>query len=262
MPFVNNNGIKIHYEVKGQGLPLVLQHGLTGNLKNWRDYGYTVAMSKEYQLILIDARGHGQSDKPHDPASYRPPSFAGDIIKVLDDLGIKKAGYMGYSMGGSIGFHGIARYTLSRFNYLILGGMSPYYTEIEAEAMQPRLASLQMAAEQGMEAHVAYLEKRDGLKLKPDYRAAVLANDPFALLAVTQSLSTWHGAEDILRLIPVPCLVYAGEADIFHPGAKKGAAAMPDARFFSLPGLNHVQAYQSSALVLPHVKKFLTEANS
>lgn len=263
MPFASNNGVKIHYELEGEpGLPpLVMQHGLQSSLETWRDSGYVAGLKNKYRLILVDARGHGQSDKPHDPAAYSPPAFTGDILAVLDALKIAKTSYMGYSMGASIGFHGIARYALSRFNCLILGGMSPYMKEIEKQETAPRYASLKMAAEEGMEAYVSALEQKDGFKYHPDYRARLLANDPVALFAVIQNMATWPGADDILSKINVPCLIFAGEADPFCAGAKKGAMAIPNARFVSFPDLNHVQTSRSSDLVLPHIEKFLAEVN-
>ena len=264
MPFANNNGINIHFEVEGdpEAPSVVMQHGLQSSLETWRDSGYVAALKNEYRLILVDARGHGQSDKPHEPESYRPIDFTRDIVAVLDALGIEKAAYWGYSMGASIGFHGIARYTLSRFNCLILGGMSPYRTEAEKQETAPRYASLKMAAEQGMEVYISALEKKDGFKYHPDYRARLLANDPVALFAVIQNMATWPGADDVLDKINVPCLIYAGEADPFCSGAKKGAAAISNARFFSVPGLNHVQTSRASAFVLPYVEKFLIEVDN
>jgi len=65
MPYANNQGIRIRYEVEGTGPPLVLQHGSFGSGADWRDFGYTSALSNDHQLILVDARGHGASDKPH-----------------------------------------------------------------------------------------------------------------------------------------------------------------------------------------------------
>jgi pimeloyl-ACP methyl ester carboxylesterase len=259
MPFVENRGIKIHYEVEGQGPALVMQHGLTNNLESWRTCGYAKNLAEKHTLIMVDARGHGRSDKPHDPAAYRPADFAGDILAILKEKGIKKSGYMGYSMGGAIGFQGIARNAMEWFDYLILGGMSPYNTEIEQQQITSRLVVMKMAAEQGMEAYVAYLEKRDGIKYQPEERARRLANDPVALHAILSSMAAWPGAADILKNITVPCFIFAGEEDGFCPGARKGAAALPHARFISFPGLNHVQAEQRSELVLPHINKFLTE---
>jgi len=70
MPYADNQGIRIHYQVEGKGPPLMLQHGFTSNLKSWRQFGYVDALKHHYQLILLDARGHGASDKPHDPAAF------------------------------------------------------------------------------------------------------------------------------------------------------------------------------------------------
>jgi pimeloyl-ACP methyl ester carboxylesterase len=64
MPYVIHQGVQIHYQVEGEGPPLVLQHGFTQSLKSWHMAGYVNALQSHYRLILIDARGHGASDKP------------------------------------------------------------------------------------------------------------------------------------------------------------------------------------------------------
>ncbi len=80
MSFVSNDGIRIHYEVEGNGPPLVLLHGLSDSIESWYEFGYVERLKDEFQLIMIEARGHGESDKPHDPAAYnlsplrKPPS--------------------------------------------------------------------------------------------------------------------------------------------------------------------------------------------
>ena len=65
-----NEGVRIHYELEGDGPALVLHHGFSGSLRHWYMNGYVEALRRTYRLILVDARGHGESDKPHDPASY------------------------------------------------------------------------------------------------------------------------------------------------------------------------------------------------
>jgi pimeloyl-ACP methyl ester carboxylesterase len=67
MPYVDNDGVRIHYEVEGHGPSLVLQHGFTHSLRRWYLHGYVDALRNDYELVLIDARGHGKSDKPLDP---------------------------------------------------------------------------------------------------------------------------------------------------------------------------------------------------
>ena len=106
--FIDNNGVRIHYEVNddapADAPPLVLMHGMGGSTKNWHNAGYTATLSGEFRLILIDSRGFGQSDKLTDPTDYGRAQKVSDVTAVLDDLGIEKTFYWGYSMGASIGW--------------------------------------------------------------------------------------------------------------------------------------------------------------
>ena len=130
MPYVDNAGVKIHYHVEGDGPPLVMQHGLTNSLETWYAYGFVQELQKDYRLILVDARGHGRSDKPHNPKDYDLKLRVSDILAVIDDLGVEKAHYLGYSMGGRIGF-GLVKHALDRFHSLMIGGMGADVTNID-----------------------------------------------------------------------------------------------------------------------------------
>ena len=59
MPYANNQEVRIHYRVEGDGIPLVLQHGFSDSLESWYEMGYVEPLKHDYRLILIDARGHG-----------------------------------------------------------------------------------------------------------------------------------------------------------------------------------------------------------
>ena len=108
MPYADNEGVRIHYRTEGEGPPLLLHHWAVATMDNWDDFGYVAALKDDYRLVLLDARGHGGSDKPRAPEAYALEKRVGDIVAVLDDLGFAKAHYFGYSMGGWIGF-GAAR---------------------------------------------------------------------------------------------------------------------------------------------------------
>ena len=72
MPYVNNQGTRIHYEVEGSGPPLVLHHGFSLDRRSWLvSENWLEALKTDYRLILMDTRGHGDSDKPRDPEAYR-----------------------------------------------------------------------------------------------------------------------------------------------------------------------------------------------
>lgn len=182
MPYVSNHGGKIHYEVEGQGPPLVLQHGLTSSIESWRRYGYVKELSGDYKLILVDARGHGESEKPHDIQAYTAELMTGDIVAAMDDLGVEKANYWGYSMGGRIGFQ-LPRYHPLRFSVYIIGGQIPYpfLSEVEKQAIAEINEMLRLGAEKGPEEVVSIREKAIGRPLSAEEKKPLLENDYKAL---------------------------------------------------------------------------------
>lgn len=70
MPYATNDGVRIRYEVVSSGPPLLLHSGIVGSAEDWVDDGYVAALQDRYQLVLLDPRGQGQSDKLRDPAAY------------------------------------------------------------------------------------------------------------------------------------------------------------------------------------------------
>ncbi len=86
MPYAENNGVRIHYQVEWEDPPLVLQHGFRSSLKTWYDYGYVDTLQQDYRLLLLDARGHGASDKPHEPAAYALEQLR-TIVQEAEDIG-------------------------------------------------------------------------------------------------------------------------------------------------------------------------------
>jgi len=99
---VASDGVKIHYMSLGEGTPVVLIHGYTANADDkWFGTGVAPYLAERHRVIAIDCRGHGRSDKPHDPAMYGP-QMAEDVIELMDHLGIDEAHVHGFSMGGGI----------------------------------------------------------------------------------------------------------------------------------------------------------------
>ena len=92
MPFANNNGIQIYYEIEGAGPPLILGHGMMGSIEDLRGRNYLGGLTQDFQVILFDARGHGKSDKPANLEAYYLQSILKDVLAVLDALGIEEPG--------------------------------------------------------------------------------------------------------------------------------------------------------------------------
>ncbi len=259
MPYASNQGVHIYYEVEGQGPPLVMAHGMGagGDLNAWRSTGYTAALKDDFQLILFDFRGHGQSDKPHEVSAYGSNS-EDDIVAVLDSLGIAKAHYFGYSMGASAGFKQAIRHA-DRFYSFILGGMTPGPWPEEMVQAVKISAELVKLRRTDPEAYFVQMESLLGHSLSPEEKAEFLARD----VGAGDADPTPHSDESALTDqdlagISVPCLLYCGDLDPFHNGAQESVQHMPRAAFISMHGLNHITAFFRSDVVVGVVRQFLT----
>lgn len=202
MPRVVNKGVSINYRVEGSGPPIVFGHGLTSSSDVWYERGFVAALKSEYRLVLIDNRGHGQSDKPHDPQSYTTEKCASDIVAVLDDLGMKTATYWGYSQGGQYGY-ALAQHALDRVACFVIGGAtagSERAFPAEPGKDDPMMAALRAGPEQ--------IIKFYGEWATPLLLERLRANDHAALIASLQGLRlNTKRFSDVVRTIAVPALI-------------------------------------------------------
>ncbi len=248
MPYVDNRGVRIHYEIEGEGPPLVLQHGFTQSIVGWYRCGYVDALKRNYRLILIDARGHGKSDKPHDRAAYTWPVGTADVLAVLDALDIHRSIFWGYSMGGAIGLTALTMVP-ERITALIAGGATA-----EAENLTNRMQHVDGS---DPEAFIAAFESLMKASFLPERRAELLASDTRALSAAMQDRPSLIGQ---FSNVTTPCLLYVGEKDFRFASAQATAQQIPNAKFEVLPGLDHAGGFIRSDLVLPLVLRFLEGA--
>jgi pimeloyl-ACP methyl ester carboxylesterase len=224
--FTASDGVKIHYLEAGQGSPVVLIHGYTGTARgNWFSNGVAEALSKNHRVIAIDCRGHGKSEKPHDPQKYGP-QMAKDVLEMMDHLKIQKAHVHGYSMGGAIVTQLMAR-APARFITASYGGSGVPEVEEPYKSQVPK-------DEPGPDPQEA--EAREKLSANPD-------RDPDALKAV-QAYPWKEGERGKIDLtkIKLPVLAINGEFD--GPNAKTHRMKRELANFkaVELPGKSHLTA--------------------
>lgn len=112
----SNDGVEIHYEIVGEGRPVVLLHGFpdTGNL--WR-HQVAALSTNGFRVITPDLRGYGLSDKPTDVDAYNVLSLAGDVIAVLDDAGVERAHVVGHDWGAALSW-ALASFLPDRVDHL------------------------------------------------------------------------------------------------------------------------------------------------
>lgn len=120
-----SDGLRLHYrEYPGSndGPPLLCLHGLTRNARDWE--AFAERYSPSHRVLALEFRGRGESDYDPVPARYLPTSYAGDVIEILDKLGIPEAIFVGTSLGGLVTMI-IAAIAPNRIKASILNDVGP-----------------------------------------------------------------------------------------------------------------------------------------
>jgi pimeloyl-ACP methyl ester carboxylesterase len=263
MPYASNalDGARIYFEDDGGDAPPVVVHGgLLDSVELLR--GSPVAQSlpaDEFRRVLVDHRGLGRSEKPHDVEAYAMPIRVADAVAVLDDLGVERAHFIGLSWGGRLGF-GIGEHAPERVLSLVVGGQQPYAMDPGGPLVLAVTAGLAAACERGIEAFVAALEQFSGIRFPEAQRRLHLQNDPVALAAAWHAALAEGAIAADLRSWRIRCLLYVGAEDVdFQDQARRAADEIPDAEFVELPGLNHLGAHLAQDRMLPAILRTLRE---
>lgn len=256
MATFTSSGINLTYEEHGTGEPLVLLHGLTGNRHMFDD---EVGIFKKYfRTIVLDARGHGESEKP---ASYTMQDHVNDVLRLLDHLEIEETFIIGMSMGSYIA-QGVAIASPERVKRLILVATKSQGKTSSVEALFAK-----------------YPEELEGL----DFSEKMLKVSPYIfhdLVAVgkwnnnasakspvltakeikiaNQSLKGFDFRDDLYR-ITAETLVISGDYDGLNPPevGRETARLIPNATFVEFKLSGHVPSVEQPKLFLDFVLEFL-----
>lgn len=233
------DGVGIEYEVEGTGPPVLLLHGFASSARiNWVRPGIVAALTAAgFTAVYYDARGHGRSDAPHDPAAYAGNAMVDDAAGLVDALGLPSLAVVGYSMGAQVA----AWLVLAepKVRKAVLGG-------IGTRLLAPRPGEARYPAEDIARA----LEAEDPSTITGAtpraFRAFADATgaDRLALAALQRARVT-DGHPDLAGL-SVPVLFVAGERDTLIGDPAEVARALPDARVQFVPG-DHLSVVTSAA---------------
>jgi pimeloyl-ACP methyl ester carboxylesterase len=252
-----SDGARVYFEdAGGAGAPILMYAGFADPLDYARDSGLARALAGEYRLVFADHRGHGRSDKPHDKASYALRTRVADVVAVLDELGIQRAHFIGFSWGARLGF-ALGEYAPERLRSLVLCGNQPYAWDPGWPISRVVAKAIEAARQGGMHAMLASWEASIGEPFPDPVRAGVLDNDPAALIAAWESVWEEGDVSRDLGVWRVPCLIYTAEDDDLRPNAERAASEIPGALFLAVPGHDHYSAPEEVGLVLPHVREWL-----
>lgn len=234
MPQFENEGLSLAYEVHGSGHPVVMLHGaavsFAGNfgLHGWID----TFVAGGLQVIGLDFRGHGGSAKPYDGALYGMEHLSGDVVALLDHLGIERAGLVGFSIGSTVALHvlhshpgrfvagalvatgdgliGIPPHTFPTMNPALAATVRrPAYPD----DLPPELASYWTFAEQ-------------------------IAGDRAAVAAFAEGDFTPCTVEEV-SAVKAPVLVLCGSKDVVLGTGRQLAESIPKAKYVELEDATH-----------------------
>lgn len=227
-----SDGVAISYLDRGSGEPILLIHGFASNVRvNWIDTGWVdTLLAAGRRVIALDNRGHGQSDKPHDPAVYGARTMAEDARRLLDHLGIARADVMGYSMGARIAAF-LALAHPERVRSVIFGGLG--YNMVRGMSGTGPIA-------RALEARSIDEVTNDTARTFRAFAEAT-GSDLKALAACIRASREPLTAEEVGRL-RLPVLVAVGSEDVIAGSAADLAALIPGARALDIPRRDHMKA--------------------
>jgi 3-oxoadipate enol-lactonase len=261
MPFSECRGLRIHYEVRGEGAPLLLLNHIGVSRLGWRDE-FLAALEGHFTLILPDHRGTGHSDKPDAPYTLR--DMAHDMVCLLDALGGPRVHLLGLSMGGAMAPE-LVLLAPERLDHLILVGTfcGPRHSVPPDPAVRQRFA--QRAGLPPLEQIKVVLPVYYSQAFIDTHEALLVAltargthdTPPHTLVHQTAAVQQFD-SYDRLADIRQPTLIIHGTADPIIPcaNAQLLAAHLPHARLEILPGVGHVPMTEQPHHVAHLVREF------
>ncbi len=233
MRFFDSDGVRIAFldlePPSGDGRPIVLIHGFAStHAVNWVNTLWAKRLAEAgRRVVLLDNRGHGQSDKPHTVEAYTNALMAGDVLRLLDHLAIPRADLMGYSMGARIAAF-TALHDRSRVRSLVLGGLGRHLVDG---------GGLPLATAEALEA--PSLESLSD-PMQRMFRRFADANgaDRVALAACIRGSRQVLRPDEVGR-IECPVLVAVGTKDPIAGDPHTLAALLPNGRALDIPDRDH-----------------------
>ncbi len=254
MPNATVNGIRLYYETHGDsGESLVLVHGYTGDVSDWRHQ--LPDFSKTHRLLAMDLRGHGRSDAPRDRSSYTVEQMADDVEALIERVGLERYHLLGHSMGGAI-VQEIALRSPRKLLSLTLHDTSckfgPGDDPVMTEWRDKRLAIADtgdMAAVAELPPPVAPPPHMPADRLQ-ETKVRLANMSPEAFIGAWRGLLAWQGTVGRAREISVPTLIIYGDSDMpaLIRGSQKLAELIPDVRVEVIPEAAHSPQWERPTL--------------
>lgn len=260
MPFVDTNGLRMHYDERGGGEPLVLIMGLGAPGSLWEDH--VQAFEQHFRCILLDNRGAGESDKPEGP--YTTAMMAEDVAGVIQALDLGPARVAGISMGSGIAQElALSHPELVRSLLLIASwarcdhytaAVFEHFRHMRALASPPEFVQLLQ-----LWIFTAGYYEQHYTDLVQGQQGAAEGYMPLHAFCAQADACATHDTLDRLSQITAPALLTCGSADIFTPLrlSLEMLERLPNADLLVLPGVGHCHHWEDLVTFNTETTKFL-----
>ena len=253
METMHVNGIRLTYERRGTGTPMVLLHGFPLDHQIWEDVVPLLADS--FELIIPDLRGFGGSSTVD--SFYAMEDFAADIAALLDQLEIQKAAIVGHSMGGYVAL-AFARLYPERVTGL--GLISSQVLADAPDRKEGRYKSAAEVADKGIGSVVAAMTTKftSDARLQEVAKQVMEQQQPAAYIGALKAMAERVDSSPLLSSLDFPVVLVHGDADALIPidRAREVKAAVPGAHLVEISGAGHMpmmEAPQKTAEALEHL---------
>ncbi|MDZ4818027.1 MAG: alpha/beta hydrolase [Planctomycetota bacterium] len=242
--FFESNGVKIRYVVEGQGEPVLFIHGFSADLeRNWVGPRLFSTLAKSYRTIAYDNRGHGKSEKPHDPMQYGK-ELVEDAVRLLDHLDVKRAHVVGYSMGAAI----VTKLLIDHPDRLLSATLGGNAGKLEGadftfyDQLADDLEAGKGATRLFMALRPPGEPPQPEEQLKAINTAFIAMNDQQALTAVIRGVRQWAVPEAPLMANKVPVLALIGSLDPLKREVDALSSRLAGMNTVVIEGANHMTA--------------------
>ncbi|MHA2009227.1 MAG: alpha/beta fold hydrolase [Promethearchaeota archaeon] len=212
--------IELYYEITGEGESLLFVHGLGSSTRDWEEN--VPIFSKKYQVITVDIRGHGQTDKPKGP--YTIKNFAKDIAGLLMSLEFSSVNILGISLGGAIVLQLAIDYP-ELIKSLVIVNAAPNSgdRQLLEKIVSDRIELIKARGMRGIGESLApvLFIKPEQEELRKKFVERWAENNPETYISALKSLQTWNVNNDQLQAIKCPTLVLASDQDYTPVSVKK-----------------------------------------
>ncbi len=265
MPKARINDIEINYRDNGEGFPLLLIHGFTGNLRNWALQAPLLA--RGFRMVSFDQRGHGHSGKPTRPQDYSLELMAEDAHGLLRHLGIDSCYVVAHSMGGMVAQH-LALTHPQPVRALVLVDTAAEVTSAMRTRDGARL--VEIARDQGMEAvfeeQLRSNPMAEQIRSQPQllglWRQQFLLTSRDAYIHCARAIVGREPLLDKLPAIGVPTLIICGENDdSMVEASRRMHEHIAGSELVIIPGAGHTPQFERAPEFNRVLAEFLTRVH-